>query len=681
MTSVTFEDWVERAQAVHIEDEIKRRGIKLNGNGLERVGPCPRCGGTDRFSINTKKQCWNCRGCGQGGDVIDLVKHLDGVDFLGACETLTGDPRPNGRDDANKVVVEQWTYQTEDGAIVFAVERVQYKNADGSFVLKDGKPDKMFWQKRPDPKKPAAWLYDVKGAPNVPYRLPELIEAAGQGQTILLVEGEAKADLLRSWNVPATCCAGGAGKWRAEHSEYLRGADVVILPDNDDAGRKHLDVTAAALQGIAKSVRVLELPGLPPKGDIVDWAKVGGTVEQLHDLIDREARPWLPSATATDDLNEWDAGDDPGAIPPRQWLLANQFCCSFISSIVSAGGVGKSALRLLQFISLALGRSLCGQHVFRRSRVLLISLEDDHDELQRRIKAVLDHYGIDRSELKGWLFCATPKGVKLAQLNGRTHIVGPLEQQLRDAITRRKPNLVSLDPFIKTHGLDENKSVDMDFVCDLLATFAIEFGIAVDSPHHVHKGTLTPGDADSGRGSSGIRDAGRLVYTLTPMSEDEASTHGIAAEDRGEYIRLDRAKVNLIGRAGKPEWFQLIGVAIGNATPEYEAGDTIQVVVPWAPTSPWADVSAVTLNAVLDDIDRGLDNGQRYSNAPAATDRAVWPVVQKHCPDKKEGQCRQIIHKWLETGLLYSEDYDDPIQRKPKPGLRVNDSKRPGITL
>jgi hypothetical protein len=72
----------------------------------------------------------------------------------------------------------------------------------------------------------------------------------------------------------------------------------------------------------------------------------------------------------------------------------------------------------------------------------------------------------------------------------------------------------------------------MDFVCDLLASFAVEFGIAVDSPHHVHKGTVTPGDADSGRGSSGIRDAGRLIYTLTLMSENEARMFGISPEDR-----------------------------------------------------------------------------------------------------------------------------------------------------
>src|SRR5262249_11815050 len=125
-------------------------------------------------------------------------------------------------------------------------------------------------------------------------------------------------------------------------------------------------------------------------------------------------------ASELDDLGEWDAGDHPGVIPPREWLLANQFCRAFISSVVAAGGTGKSALRLLQFISLALGRSLCGQHVFRRCRVLLVSLEDDQDELQRRIEAVLIHYGIKRSELSGWLFCATPKVAKLAVRKGRS---------------------------------------------------------------------------------------------------------------------------------------------------------------------------------------------------------------------------------------------------------------------
>jgi len=404
-----------------------------------------------------------------------------------------------------------------------------------------------------------------------------------------------------------------------------------------------------------------------------------------------------PSEEPPSDLGEWDAGDEPGAIPPRQWLLGNQFCRTFISSIVAAGGAGKSALRLLQFISLALGRSLCGQHVFRRCRVLLISLEDDTDELQRRIKAVLDYYdrvlcergepGIGRSDLKGWLFCASPKLAKLAvRTNNRARSIGPLEKYIRDAIDRRQPDLVSLDPFVKTHSLEENDSGDMDFVCDLLARMAVEFEIAVDSPHHVHKGQMSPGDADSGRGSSGIRDAGRLVYTLTPMSENEAKIFNIPVEKRWEYVRLDSAKVNIAARSGVAEWFHIVGQNIGNATEEYPGGDTVQVVEPWSPPDAWKDTTNETLNAILNDIDIGLvdengkPTGQRYSNAPKAEKRAVWPVVQKHYPDKSEAECRTIIHKWLETKLLYPNDYNDPVESKERKGLYVDSTKRPGTT-
>ncbi|SIO49413.1 putative DNA primase/helicase [Bradyrhizobium erythrophlei] len=83
---------IDAAKSTRIEDEVARRGIKLIGRG-ERVGPCPVCGGRDRFSINLTKQVWNCRGCSKGGDVVDLVKHLDNCDFQTAVQTLGGDER------------------------------------------------------------------------------------------------------------------------------------------------------------------------------------------------------------------------------------------------------------------------------------------------------------------------------------------------------------------------------------------------------------------------------------------------------------------------------------------------------------------------------------------------------------------------------------------------------------
>lgn len=380
-------------------------------------------------------------------------------------------------------------------------------------------------------------------------------------------------------------------------------------------------------------------------------------------------------------LDEWDAGNDPGPIPPRQWLLGNQFCRGFISSIVAAGGAGKTALRLLQFISLATGRALSGQTVFRRCRVLLISLEDDRDELQRRIKAVLDRYRIDRGELRGWLFCASPKLVKLAMMNGKTRVTGPLEQYLRDAIERRKPDLISLDPFIKTHSLEENDLGDMDFVCDLLARMAVEFNVAVDSPHHVHKGIVEPGNADAGRGSSGIRDAGRLVYTLASMSEEDAKNFNIAANDRFAYVRLDPAKVNIAARATGATWFKIEGEPIDNGTPDYPNGDTIQVVIPWRPPETWAGLDDVKLNQILTAIDAGDGNGNFYTDTNSRTDRAAWEVIQRFAPEKSKAQCREIIRAWVRNGVLEDFPYTNPRTRQEVKGFKVINSKRPGTEL
>jgi putative DNA primase/helicase len=85
-----FADFIAQARAVRIESELARRGIKLRGK-IERAGPCPVCGGHDRFSINTRKQLWNCRLCKKGGDVIALVQFLDGCEFRAACDILTAE--------------------------------------------------------------------------------------------------------------------------------------------------------------------------------------------------------------------------------------------------------------------------------------------------------------------------------------------------------------------------------------------------------------------------------------------------------------------------------------------------------------------------------------------------------------------------------------------------------------
>jgi hypothetical protein len=539
-------------------------------------------------------------------------------------------------------------------------------------------------------------------------RRPPRNEALAMERTIWFVEGEKDVLNLERLALPATCNAMGAGAWHPDLNQFFAGADIIVVADNDPptldkktgkpllhgdgrpkrAGQDHAAHVCGQLQGVAARVRYLDLkavwPTCPSKGDISDWIEAGGTVEQLNALVEGlvDWSPEINDASESQGLGEWDCGDDPGFIPPREWLEGNAFCCGFVSSVVAGGGVGKTALRLLQYVALATGRPVAGQHIFKRCRVLIISLEDNREEMERRIKAILIHYGIDRSELKGWLFCPCPTLVKLA-VSGkdRTRVAGPLEAQIKDAIDRRKPDLVALDPFVKTHALEENDAGDMDFVCSLLARLAIERNIAVDAPHHVHKGQIIPGDADSGRGSSGIKDAGRLVYTLCPMSEEEAELFGIPKSERCAYVRLDAAKINIAVRPGDAVWFKLVSVALGNRTETYPNGDHIQVAEPWTPPTAFAGVDEVLANLILDDIEKGPGGDQRYSNAPAAADeKQVWRIVREHCPDKSEAQCRRIVHAWLDSGLLYSKQYRDPVQRRKVGGLYVNPDKRPGST-
>jgi hypothetical protein len=160
--------------------------------------------------------------------------------------------------------------------------------------------------------------------------------------------------------------------------------------------------------------------------------------------------------------------------------------------------------------------------------------------------------------------------------------------------------------------------------------------------------------------------------------EDEARLFGIGPEQRMAHIRLDKAKVNLAPPARIAEWFKLVGVKLNNGNDEYPNGDEVQTVEPWKPPKVWDGLASETLNTALTEIEAGMPNGQRYTDAGGGTGpRAAWKVVQKHCAEKSEDQCREIVRTWIRNGVLYSDEYDDPVERKPRKGLRLDTTKRP----
>jgi putative DNA primase/helicase len=129
-------------------------------------------------------------------------------------------------------------------------------------------------------------VWSLKGVERVLYRLPEVVGARLSGGMTLICEGEKDADRAASLGFAATTCAEGAEKWRDHYNPELRGANVVLLPHNDPAGRAHMVQVAASLAPVAKTIRLLELPGVGERGDLADWVEDGGTREELERLIE-----------------------------------------------------------------------------------------------------------------------------------------------------------------------------------------------------------------------------------------------------------------------------------------------------------------------------------------------------------------------------------------------------------
>src|SRR5262249_45927032 len=107
--------------------------------------------------------------------------------------------------------------------------------------------------RRPD--RCSGWIHDIKGVRLVLYRLPKVVAA----DTVWICEGEKDVNTLEDFGLVATCNPMGAGKWRNEYAECLRGKHVVIVPDNDEPGRKHALAVAESLIGLAASVRITEV--------------------------------------------------------------------------------------------------------------------------------------------------------------------------------------------------------------------------------------------------------------------------------------------------------------------------------------------------------------------------------------------------------------------------------------
>jgi AAA domain-containing protein len=300
--------------------------------------------------------------------------------IVSAVGLTLADLFPRNGNGARKIVA-TYDYQDERGTLLF--QSVRYEPKD-------------FTQRRPDGH--GGWVWNLAGVRRVPYRLRELL-TADPSETVFLDEGEKDTDNLRKIGLTATTNPQGAGKWRKEYSQYLAGRVVVILPDNDEAGEQHALQVARALLPVAAAVKIVRLPGLPPKGDVSDWLAQGHTKEELIAMVgaapvlqeedlrtehkhqgdkDSEQSPWLRAKSAPDFLAEEEK--------EFQGLAKDLLAPGAITLIDSPKGIGKTQVIHAVAVALATGGSFRGEQV-KAVKVLLLNRENPVSTLKKRLRA------------------------------------------------------------------------------------------------------------------------------------------------------------------------------------------------------------------------------------------------------------------------------------------------------
>ena len=203
--------------------------------------------------------------CHAGCQTPDIVKAIG----LTMADLFLGKA---GAPSAPRRIVVVYPYHNARGELLFEVVRFEPKGFAQRRLLKDG-----------------SYAWNLRGISPVLYRLPEVITGIANSQIIYIVEGEKDADNLCKLGFIATTNPMGAGKWRNAYTESLRGADVVIIPDNDDPGRAHAEGVAQNIYSVAARVRILPVPH--DISDVSAWIAAGATREVIEAAA---TSPWEP---------------------------------------------------------------------------------------------------------------------------------------------------------------------------------------------------------------------------------------------------------------------------------------------------------------------------------------------------------------------------------------------------
>lgn len=395
-------------------------------------------------------------------------------------------------------IVARYDYTDEAGVVLFQAVRLE---------------PKRFFQRRPDARG-IGWIRNLDGVRLVLYHLPELV-AASSVEPVYVVEGEKDADRLASLGLVATTNPMGAGKWRPEFSPVLAGRHVVVLPDNDEAGRRHAETVADSVTKHAASVTVVRLPHLNEHGDVSDWLDNGGSLAELGHLV-HEARsadgppPRLVFMPTADLLG--------GAPRPVPWLLSTPpddttsetrggLLAELETAILAAAsGIGKTWLIAELIRALSMGDSLFGYFtVSRPCRVMLIDEESSPWLLRQRWSLLLRGRGVDVDWFAREVFDSR---VRIAVDQSFSFDDERALDALAEAALAFRPDVILFETLARIHRRPENDNSQIAALFeDRIKPFKRAVGCGVLFAHHVRKASKeSPNDpASMLRGASDLK--------------------------------------------------------------------------------------------------------------------------------------------------------------------------------
>ncbi|AYM05679.1 bifunctional DNA primase/polymerase [Agrobacterium tumefaciens] len=350
---------------------------------------------------------------------------------------------------------------------------------------------------------------------------------------------------------------------------------------------------------------------------------------------------------------------DPKTLPRREFAYGSHFIRKYVSVTVSPGGLGKTSASIAEGLAMVSGRALLGIKPPKRLRTWIFNAEDPRDEMERRIMAACIHYKLKPADLEGHLFLDSGREqelvVAIEDKKAGVRIQQPIVEAVVEQIERYGIDVMIVDPFVSTHGVNENDNGAIDKVAKLWAQIADYTNCSIDIVHHLRKVADREATVEDARGAVSLIGAARSVRVLNRMSEEQAGEAGIDKADRFGYFYTTYGKSNLTPLSHKAEWRHLVSTPLGNGTGLAQPQDFAPVVTEWH----WPSAEEVA--------------GDLTEDQRASILAAVSASDYKKSPKAKN---------WVGTAVAYAVglDLDDNVQRKRASSL-VNALMREGALI